>query len=325
MSVAICVLILIPLLLLLLAVMIFRACRGQWWPLGVLIGLPLFLWFLTAKYEHQQADQIGAEARAEAVKVQAIANERVKAKLTNAESPSSATTPALTISRPERPTAELWEELTKSRIDLDGEAEKSPVVRQAAKAAEQAEEDSEELIALDPPDWVTNKPKPVGNVYRVVVQSDPFYSEDECFDQLEEKFEEEVRERLTKILPATQKADIRGASLAELGIPLSFVMKEICRESHTTLVDSSVGTMKTVHVLMEFDGSVEQELRSDWIAYQRRQGRGMVSRIAAMVLSGLAICYSLLQVDTWTRGYYTKRLLVGLPVAIIAVALLVFA
>ena len=51
--------------------------------------------------------------------------------------------------------------------------------------------------------------------------------------------------------------------------------------------------------------------------------------MAEFIASGRAIDvvlgFVLLQVDTWTRGYYTKRLLVGVPVVIIALSFLLFA
>jgi hypothetical protein len=38
---------------------------------------------------------------------------------------------------------------------------------------------------------------------------------------------------------------------------------------------------------------------------------------AGSILGLLGLIYGLLKVDTWTRGYYTKRLFLGVPAAII--------
>ena len=109
-----------------------------------------------------------------------------------------------------------------------------------------------------------------------------------------------------------------------MGISLSYVMKEICRESYTETVDSSVGEMKKVHVLMEFTQSADDHLLLTWKTYQRQFRITLVAKIAAFVLATLAAVYGLLQLDTWTRGYYTGRLLVGVPAAIILLAVILF-
>lgn len=314
------ILVLIPVLLLLFSVATYRACKGQWWPLMLFFAIPIALMYLA----NRDVEDLHTPREPVLVEVSESRSEnaRTKAILISTDAKSSSQDKQTALDRPERPTAELWEELTKSRIDLDGDAKNALEASHASETAEDA--DAEATQNTPPPKWVESKPKPIGNVYRVVVQSDPFSTEDECFDQLEGMFDKEIRNRLKKILPADQRGHVHGASLSEIGIPISYVMRDICRESYTELRNTSVGYMKSVHVLMEFDSGVEQELRSHWIAYQRRQGLGLVSKIAALVLSALAICYSLLQIDTWTRGYYSKRLLAGLPVAIIAVALLVF-
>ena len=43
---------------------------------------------------------------------------------------------------------------------------------------------------------------------------------------------------------------------------------------------------------------------------------------AGGVLGLLGLCYGLLKVDTWTKGYYTKRLFLGVPAAIIGLGTL---
>jgi hypothetical protein len=50
----------------------------------------------------------------------------------------------------------------------------------------------------------------------------------------------------------------------------------------------------------------------------------VVAKFAALVLAALASIYGLLQIDTLTRGYYSKRLLVGASAAIIAIAVALF-
>src|SRR5262249_24883553 len=63
-------------------------------------------------------------------------------------------------------------------------------------------------------------------------------------------------------------------------------------------------------------------LVDSWKTYARRQGITQVGMAAAAVLGALALALLLLKVDTWTRGYYSTRLFLGVPAAIIAVILL---
>ena len=49
----------------------------------------------------------------------------------------------------------------------------------------------------------------------------------------------------------------------------------------------------------------------------------MVGMGAGSVLALLSLVFALLKVDTWTRGYYSKRLFLGVPLAIIGGLLLV--
>ena len=52
----------------------------------------------------------------------------------------------------------------------------------------------------------------------------------------------------------------------------------------------------------------------------------MVGAGAGSVLGLIGLVFGLLKVDTWTKGYYTKRLFLGVPAAIIGLlALLGFA
>ncbi|MCH7753126.1 MAG: hypothetical protein IH898_13360 [Planctomycetes bacterium] len=203
---------------------------------------------------------------------------------------------------------QLWDRLTESRINLDEEQEIEPPTQPKPK---------------ERPDWVDNRPKRVGDVYRAVVASDPFSTVDECFEQLEHRFPGEVQKRLTKLVPSDQRSLTGSDTLGPMGITLDYIMREICREQFTEIVESSVGEMKRVHVLMEFTPAVESHLKKSWQTYQQQFRLVTVSKIAGMVLATLAFLYGLLQIDTWTRGYYTRRLLWGVPAAILVVAVVV--
>ncbi len=203
---------------------------------------------------------------------------------------------------------QLWDRLTESRIDLGEEPESEPPAKPEAKSH---------------PDWVDKPPKRVGDIHRAVVASDPFSTADECFEQLEHRFPEEVERRLTKLVPSDQRSLVGGKSLETMGVSLDYIMREICREQFTEIVDSSVGAMKRVYVLMEFTPAVEKHLLDSWQKQLRSYRLTSVAQIAGCVLAVLALLYAALQFDTWTRGYYTQRLLWGVPAAIIAIAAVV--
>ncbi len=209
------------------------------------------------------------------------------------------------VSEPVVTNEELWNRLTASRINLDEEQEIEPPAQPKPKAR---------------PDWVDKPPKRVGDVYRAVVASDPFSTVDECFDQLEHRFPGEVQKRLTKLVPSDQRSLIGSETLDGMGVTLDYIMREICREQCTEIVESSVGEMKQVYVLMEFTPAVESHLEQSWQTYQRRFRLVTVGKIAGIVLATLAFVFGLLQIDTWSRVYFTRQLLWGVRSAIFAIA-----
>jgi flagellar basal body-associated protein FliL len=198
----------------------------------------------------------------------------------------------------------LWDLLTEARIDLGDEPESDPPAETETKKR---------------PEWVDKPPKRVGDVHKVVVESDPFITVDECFVQLEQRFPEEVERRLAKLVPSDQRSLVEHSSLAGSGVGLDYIMREICLLQHTEVVESSVGAMRKVYVLMEFTPAIEKHLLQSWQSQLRRHRLTSVFLIAGGILAALAMLYGMLQFDTWTRGYYTKRLLWGVPAAIIAV------
>ena len=75
--------------------------------------------------------------------------------------------------------------------------------------------------------------------------------------------------------------------------------------------------MQKLYTLIEFTPSVDNELRQRWDASQRQERFAFVGLGASGVLGLLGLAWGLLKVDTWTKGYYTKRLFIGVPLAVI--------
>jgi hypothetical protein len=121
--------------------------------------------------------------------------------------------------------------------------------------------------------------------------------------------------------------DSRLQLLNNLGIGLDRVRRETVREQHLASRESqrSMATMYKQYTLVEFTKQFDNELRQAYNTYRRQERFAVVGAGASTVLMLLASVLGLLKIDTWTKGYYTKRLFIGVPAAIIGgFALLVF-
>ena len=114
-----------------------------------------------------------------------------------------------------------------------------------------------------------------------------------------------------------------AASLAYLGLGGDYVRRELCTDEYVDVVDSSVGEMRKTYSLVEFNEAQDQLLIDRARSYSRQEGMMVVTIIGGILLASVATLFGLLKVDTLTRGYYTKRLFLGVPAAIIAVALVI--
>lgn len=221
----------------------------------------------------------------------------------------------------------LWEKLTESQIDLTNEAaeEDGPVLDSSDKEATEAVAKTFGLDAEGnmPPSWVITPPKAIGNVYRQSVASGPYSTVEECRQRLEtEELPQAVCRRIEQVVSGEAGYPVKVASPLPLGIGLDYIFRQLCFDEFTGTVDSSVGDMKNVHVLLEFNESVDRELRHAWLDHERRNRLESFGKYAGIILAALAAVYGLLRVDTWTRGYYSQQLLWGSAIAIIAVAFL---
>jgi hypothetical protein len=146
-------------------------------------------------------------------------------------------------------------------------------------------------------------------------------TEAECRRQLEqEQIPQIVSRRISDLASAQLGHAVTIDNPISVGIGLDYVFREICRDEFTTTVDSSVGDMKKVHVLMEFNPQVDQLLLEAWLRQERHERFASFGKIIALSLTGLAAVYGLLRFDTWSKGYYSQQLLVGGVLAIIALA-----
>jgi uncharacterized membrane protein YcjF (UPF0283 family) len=118
----------------------------------------------------------------------------------------------------------------------------------------------------------------------------------------------------------------RFVALEEMRIGIDFVRDQIVSAEYVETVQRSFGPMQKRYTEVRFGKSLKQELHRRWEDYQRRERFASVGFGAGSVLGLVGLAYGLLKVDTWTKGYYSKRLFLGVPAAIIGlIGLLMFA
>lgn len=177
------------------------------------------------------------------------------------------------------------------------------------------------------PEWLTKSPGlVVGNIRRYHVSAGPYVSLEECRRPLEQEIRRVVADRIAEVA-GQPIVDGHAAvpPLEAMGLNTSLAIREFCVEPPyiEQTVSPSVGLMQTAHVLLEFAPSDDAMLLEAWRSHARRDGIKVMLTLAGLAVSGLGLVFGLLKLDTWTRGYYTKRLFLGVTAAIIAAVALV--
>ena len=101
--------------------------------------------------------------------------------------------------------------------------------------------------------------------------------------------------------------------------------RDICQNHWVETLELGVGDMKRVYGLVEFNAAADRQLTKAYQDYERQFRVREVGGIAGIGLGSLALLFGLLKVDTWTKGYYTKRLFFGVPAVIIGFLFMLFA
>jgi hypothetical protein len=222
----------------------------------------------------------------------------------------------------------------------------------AAQDGDLALEAGEAPAAKPRPAWVDEPPKRVGNVWREVIATEEYASDDECFRAANVYLLLKTYERVQRLLgnpdydsslpSLTFRGDAilaNGKVISSIGketwdvygiwgddrlnqlrsaeITVDYVRREIAKGEYTETVERTFGPMEKLYTQVEFSQTVDAELLQKWDAYRRRDRMAMVGVGAGSVLGLLGLAYGLLKVDTWTKGYYSKRLFLGVPAAII--------
>ncbi len=197
-------------------------------------------------------------------------------------------------------------------------------------------EDSSRGIANNVrPAWVDLPPKRVGNTRRSVIVAGDFSTREECDREADRLLMLATADHLAELtgtsfvtthadqtimLPGGSKTiaktDDRIRQLQRMNVGLDFVRREIAKDEYEETVQLSFGPMKRLYTLVEFTPSVDTDLLGRWDAIRRQERFAVVGAGAGSVLGLIGLAFGLLKVDTWTKGYYTKWLFLGVPAAI---------
>jgi hypothetical protein len=208
-------------------------------------------------------------------------------------------------------------------------AEQDEVEDADVSAADAPAETADEIVedpARQRPDWVDYSPRLAGPVQRVVIEAGPYATLTECHGVLRDEMARVVLERVQELATEWLGRPAYVPHLESMRLGNAFIVRELLAdEPYVEVGQASFGETKTAWALLEFDPADDARLLAAWQGYARRDGIGITIACSALVLAVLGLVFGLIKVDTWTRGYYTKRLFLGVPAAIIAVVMLLAA
>lgn len=250
-------------------------------------------------------------------------------------SASEAATPALPAEPPAAPappavpaTAKEAEEKVKVAEAAAVEApeppteEFAPAAAVASTEAVEAVDAATEEAEAPAPGWEESGPRRVGAVWRRAVTVGPYPTAEDCEHEAPAALRAALLDYARTDLGA---ADADEALLDTMGLTPSLIRREYCPESRSETIESSVGPMQVLHLLLELDPHDQRSLETRYAAARRSGSVARAAGLSGAVLGVLALTLGLLKLDEATRGYYSMRLLVGGPAVIIAVALAIAA
>jgi hypothetical protein len=198
--------------------------------------------------------------------------------------------------------------------------------RQVAAQVENAVKFERRVDAdLSRPDWVDDVGAVILTSRKVTLSAGPYTTTQECRKDLEGEMARVARQRIERLAAARQGvAHVDVPEIAALRIDAGDLLDRLFKEQYVETVDSSVGEMKHAFVQIEFTPEEDQRLVEAWSDLARQRGLAKVGVASALAVAGLSLIYGLLKVDTWTRGYYSKRIFLGIPAALVTAPLAVW-
>jgi hypothetical protein len=164
------------------------------------------------------------------------------------------------------------------------------------------------------PEWLDQGYFRVGDVVRRVVSAGPYATIEECELAMRSEIDNAVCRHVATLVGE------QPVSMAAIGITPAFVMRECVVDQYAEQRESETGfTVWNQYARLEFSPSIDNRLIDRFQATERTRRVAGVALAGGGVMGLLAVVLGLLRLDTATKGYYTKRLFIGVPVAIIAV------
>jgi hypothetical protein len=126
----------------------------------------------------------------------------------------------------------------------------------------------------------------------MVVVSDPWATKRECDAALN-----------AQLLDATQNylaARLGERAPERLPVDLAYIRHRVCQDEYTEILDTSVGPMRRVHVLLEFDEPVARDLLARARAALTHRRLFQAGGAAAAVLAALGVVFGYLSLTKRT-------------------------
>lgn len=176
------------------------------------------------------------------------------------------------------------------------------------------------------PGWLDSLPSRSSGLYAAVIESGPYATLEECYQDTNRKLVTVVATYLNEnglpVSPETSSSEL----VQSLNVTTSQLRELLYSDDYVETIETSVADMRKVSTLVEITPADGKWLVASWRANQQQAMRtervAWVSLLAGGGIGLLALAYGLLKMDEMTKGYYSKRLFLGVPAAIIAVFLL---
>jgi hypothetical protein len=173
-----------------------------------------------------------------------------------------------------------------------------------------------------PPDWIDMEPGRAGDTYRVSVVIGPFQTSAECVAELPDALDQTLRDYARQYLGP--------AAAAKVHFPPDVLEERLVQERwEETKVFETVGLMKQLHLLLQFDPEMRQDIAEQWDQARLNNRLWYTGTGLAVLLGLLAVAYGVLIADRAAGGQCRGRLgfaavvaatlVVGIAAAVIAV------
>jgi hypothetical protein len=168
------------------------------------------------------------------------------------------------------------------------------------------------------PAWVNAPPGVVGDSYQMSIVLGPWKTRQECNAELPDKLQKALDDYVATCEPASSR----------IVLPTDYLRQHLVKQQWEQDIESeteSIGAMKQIHVLLQFDREVKNRILDE--ARRGIAGDRLVTVLSSLaaVFWLLAIVYGYLRIDLATSGIYRGRLRLAAGLAILGPMVLTWA